>query len=171
MSSIIIRSFQEQDQAAVEALYRQGFDLYKDFCPEIHMLTHWFIEDKLAEGGDMSCIHKHYIQDPQKRFWVAEKDGVVVGCVGGILGGSVQDDGVSDEHTIHTPSSNHTPSHPTPTSSPSTLAPAQPSPPLPDTYPHVELVRMCVSDLVRGDGVAAMLLNTLCMYAKERGCR
>lgn len=145
MSSITIRSFQEHDQSSVEELYRHGFDLYKDFCPEIHMLTNWFIEDKLVEGGDMKSIYAHYIQNPQNHFWVAEKDGGIVGFVGGILGDGEMSSssGASDEATL----------------------------PLPDSNPHIELLRMCVSASVRGEGVAAMLLDTLSAYGKERGSR
>eukprot|EP01031_Cornospumella_fuschlensis_P022975 gene22975-27956_t len=136
-TSSVVRSFQQRDQAAVEALYRKGFDIYKDFCVEIHILTQWFIDDKLAEGNDMSSIQSHYMSNPQKHFWVAEKNGKVVGCVGGMIGGDSE-------------------------ASTSTL---------PDLQPHIELVRMCVSDTVRGEGVAALLLNTLGAYGKQRGSR
>eukprot|EP01031_Cornospumella_fuschlensis_P023914 gene23914-28957_t len=140
-TSTVVRSFEQRDQTAVEALYRKGFDIYKDFCVEIHILTQWFKDDKLAKGNDMSSIQSHYMSNPQKHFWVAENNGEVVGCVGGMLGG---DFSLSEAST-------------------STL--------LPDLQPHIELVRMCVSDTVRGEGVAAMLLDTLGAYGKQRGCR
>ena len=75
---VIIRQFQPQDQKRCIELFTNGLCSYK--TPPLDKIQPIFIEMKL--NSDMGNIQKYYIDKHQHNFWVAELNGIVVGCVG-----------------------------------------------------------------------------------------
>ena len=75
---VIIRQFQPQDQQRCIELFTIGLCSYKN--PPHHIINPWFVEEKLKT--DMGNIQQYYIDKHQHNFWVAELNGIVVGCVG-----------------------------------------------------------------------------------------
>ena len=63
-----VRSFRNEDQPAVSALYTAGL-LAGQIAPN-------------DTGADIENIHEAYFEDERHHFWVAEKDGQVVGMIG-----------------------------------------------------------------------------------------
>jgi len=75
---VIIRQFQPQDQQRCIELFTKGLCSYK--TPPHNIINPWFVEEKLKT--DMGNIQQYYIDKHQHNFWVAELNGLVVGCVG-----------------------------------------------------------------------------------------
>ena len=99
---VIVRQFQPSDQERCIELFRAGLTSYKE--SPMDKLNSWFVEVKLKE--DMKDIHAHYIHNKkQSNFWVAELNGVVIGCVGAVpdehLEGSLELVRMSVDSTIH----------------------------------------------------------------------
>ena len=63
-----VRTFRPEDQPAVEQLYTAGL-LAGQIAPN-------------DTGADIENIQEAYFDDPRHHFWVAEKDGQVVGMIG-----------------------------------------------------------------------------------------
>ena len=78
INEVIIRQFRPQDQQRCIELFTIGLCSYKN--PPHHIINPWFVEEKLKT--DMGNIQQHYIDKHQHNFWVAELNGIVVGCVG-----------------------------------------------------------------------------------------
>ena len=75
---VIIRQFRPQDQQRCIELFTTGLCSYK--TPPHDIINPWFVEEKLKT--DMGNIQQYYIDKHQHNFWVAELNGIVVGCVG-----------------------------------------------------------------------------------------
>ena len=75
---VIIRQFQPQDQQRCIELFTNGLCSYK--TPPLDKVQPIFVELKL--NTDMGNIQQNYIDKHQHKFWVAELNGSVVGCVG-----------------------------------------------------------------------------------------
>ena len=75
---VIIRQFQPQDQQRCIELFTNGLCSYK--TPPLDRIQPIFVEMKL--NSDMGNIQQNYIDEHQHNFWVAELNGLVVGCVG-----------------------------------------------------------------------------------------
>jgi len=75
---VIIRQFQPQDQQRCIELFTNGLCSYK--TPPLDRIQPIFVEMKL--NSDMGNIQQYYIDKHQHNFWVAELNGIVVGCVG-----------------------------------------------------------------------------------------
>ena len=77
---LIIRQFTSVDQSRVQELFSNGLLSYGRDDPSLLKLQQWFIAQKLAENGDMYDIASYYLQ-PNRNFWVAEINSIIVGCV------------------------------------------------------------------------------------------
>ena len=75
---VIIRQFQPQDQQRCIELFTNGLCSYK--TPPLDRIQPIFVEMKL--NSDMGNIQQYYMDKHQHNFWVAELNGIVVGCVG-----------------------------------------------------------------------------------------
>ena len=75
---VIIRQFQPQDHQRCIELFTNGLCSYK--IPPLDRIQPIFVEMKLK--SDMGNIQQYYIDKHQHNFWVAELNGLVVGCVG-----------------------------------------------------------------------------------------
>jgi len=77
-NEVITRQFQPQDQQRCIELFTIGLCSYK--TPPLDRIQPIFVEMKL--NSDMGNIQQNYIDKHQHNFWVAELNGIVVGCVG-----------------------------------------------------------------------------------------
>jgi len=68
MDNLIIRSYQDGDQAAVSRLYAEGM-LAGQLAPN-------------DTGADIENIRGAYFDSDQNHFWIAELDGQVLGMIG-----------------------------------------------------------------------------------------
>lgn len=78
VSDLHIRTFEPRDQSAVQRLFETG------------SLAGQMKPSDSDTGSDIDLIHEAYLDDERHHFWVAERDGQVVGMIG------VMSD---DEHT------------------------------------------------------------------------
>ena len=82
---VIIRQFQPQDQQRCIELFTNGLCSYK--TPPLDRIQPIFVEMKIkSEMGNTQQYYidkqQYYIDKHQHNFWVAELNGLVVGCVG-----------------------------------------------------------------------------------------
>lgn len=94
-TGVILRKFTPSDQDTVWTLYRTGMNGYQ-YIPIVGQCYASFVNDKLLPEGDMSNIQSHFMDKPGNKscFWVAELDGVIVGCVGAVPTTKYTDDHV-----------------------------------------------------------------------------
>mmetsp|Transcript_26858 Transcript_26858/g.27082 ORF Transcript_26858/g.27082 Transcript_26858/m.27082 type:complete len:189 (+) Transcript_26858:270-836(+) len=86
-SNIQIRRFIPSDQGSVVSNFMNGFSLYYKDKTLMKPLEVLYLDTILGPGGDMSNIYEYFKigeseADSDRNFWVAEKDGEVVGGVG-----------------------------------------------------------------------------------------
>jgi GNAT superfamily N-acetyltransferase len=81
-----IRTFEAKDQAVVGSLFRAGLTSYGEKGSDANRLQNYFVDLKLAPGGDMNDIYSHYILSDDKNFWVIclndDEGEKVIGCCG-----------------------------------------------------------------------------------------
>jgi GNAT superfamily N-acetyltransferase len=94
-----IRTFEAKDQAIVSSLFRTGLTSYGEEGSQANRLQHWFVDLKLALGGDMNDIYSHYILSDDKNFWVIclndDEGENVIGCCG-VITTCMNDEDVSE---------------------------------------------------------------------------
>lgn len=87
MQDISIRRFRPTDQMAVATFFREGLTSYGTKSKDIMTIQTWFVNSKLALGGDMYDIYSSYKIEldenvTDRNFWVATAgDSLVVGSI------------------------------------------------------------------------------------------